>query len=191
MDRLCWDPRDTGEPPLVEGLKNQDKVLAMVGKVGDQACRDVATFLEQCAQRIEPHLKSVAIARRYGRGPAQTWDLQWQVYPKNCPDWRPFYLGVYVGTQPPAVGAWIWTRGGRRAEDELVKILGRRVNARSNDWQQSPGHVALAQVEVRLLKKLGNLDVEQEPLIAQVCRALTFEPSDVKSIAAITNRAAE
>jgi hypothetical protein len=191
MDQLCWDPRETGEEPRVRGLKDRDKVLAMVKRVGDQANREAVAFLEVCAGRIEPHLESIATARRYGRSLEQTWQVQWQLLPKKHPDWRPFYVSVYVGTHPPEVGAGIWTRGGRRAEDKLAKILGQRVKARSSDWQQSPGNIALARIEVPIPDAPGVFDVDQEPLVALVCTALTFDAADVKAIAAIAIRSSE
>ena len=113
MDRLYWQPRTTGEEPCADGLEKREEVLAMIRRVGDAACRDVATFLEACALQIEPHLQSIGIATRCRNTLERRWEIRWGLSSKRAPE-RKFEVGVYIDEQIRAFVPWVWCRGGLR-----------------------------------------------------------------------------
>src|SRR5262245_22106096 len=86
MDRLYWQPRETAKEPSVDGVPDKERVLSMIERVGNAACREAGAFLEACAERIEPHLHTVAAARRIRRNLEQTWALEWRLSHKK--QWR-------------------------------------------------------------------------------------------------------
>jgi hypothetical protein len=188
MDRLYWQPRETGKPAVTDGLKEKDNVMAMVKKVGDAACREAATFLGPCADRIQAHLDSIGIARRVRRNLEEWWSVYWRVSPKKRPD-RSFNVGFDLYDDPPEIVPWMWSKG-RGAADEILRILGRGRAARSFSdlagW--GAGAFVLARIKVPVPDRPHEFDVEQEPLLDQVRTALTFNSSEIKAIAAITLR---
>lgn len=190
MNQLYWDPRETGEKPRLNGLKDSEKVMTMIESVGDAACREAAAFLETCAERIEPQLQSVGAAHRKRRNLETTWAMEWKLIPKRLT--AKIYVGVWINEHLGEAIPWIWCRGGRRAEDEMTKILGRGIKARStSDLTKSPGLVALARVRVNVPTAPHDFDVDQDPLVAQVCKALSFDAGELKAIARIVARNGE
>ena len=184
MDRLYWQPRQTGEEPNADGLKEKEEVLAMIRRVGDAACRDVATFLEACTLQIEPHLQSIGIATRCRNTLERRWEIRWGLSSKRAPE-RKFEVGVYIDEQIRAIVPWVWCRGGLRAENEVVKILGRGLGSRTLNNHTSSGTVLLSPVDVTIPIGPQDFEVDQDPLVQKVCEALTITAADVKAIAAI------
>jgi hypothetical protein len=85
-----------------------------------QACRDVAAILKACAERVEPHLQSVAIAKRVRSNLEKSWEVRWRVSPRKLSE-RSFEVGVCIDERLHALVPWVWCRGGRSAEDEIVR----------------------------------------------------------------------
>ena len=59
MEHLYGEPKESGEPPDIEGLVDAERVLQMAGAVGDAACREVADFLFACANRVGEHFQAL------------------------------------------------------------------------------------------------------------------------------------
>lgn len=156
----------------------------MIEKVGDAACRDAASFLEACAERIEPHLQSVGTPKRGRRNLEQSWWVEWLVSPKRRPD-RRFYAGVWVDEHTQSFVPYIWCRGGRRAEDDIVAVLNRGIKGRT--IEANPGVVALARISVGISEVPHNFDIERDAFVAQVCDALTLTAEEMKALAAIAS----
>jgi hypothetical protein len=171
------------EEPDVNGLPNADRVLEKVIRVGDAARREAAALLESCAPRIDDHLRTISTAQRGRNSLENTWDLRFWVAPRTAPA-RRFQVGVYLHSHRAALIPWVWCQGGRRAEDGVVRILGRGVKAAALEFF-SPGGVGLAEIKIPLL---GQLDepVACEPLVAGVQQAVeALTEQHVMEIAAV------
>jgi len=107
------------DEPDVSGLPTPDLTLEKVWAVGDAACREVAEFLEAFAPGIEAHFRSISTVERVRNNLENMWELRFRVTPKRVPS-RRFEVGVSLDRS--VLLPWIWCRGGRRAEDEVVEL---------------------------------------------------------------------
>lgn len=116
------------EERKVKGLPNPDQILKQIALVGDTANREVAAFLETCARGIEEHFHAIGDVQQMRNNLENTWELKFKVAPKKATG-RQFQIGVQIDSNRAAVIPWVWCPGGRRAEDEVVRILGRGIKS--------------------------------------------------------------
>jgi hypothetical protein len=175
------------EKPKVEGLPNPDQVLKKINLVGDTAKREVAEFLETCVPGIDEHFRAISVVQRINT--RDIWGLSFKVAPKKAPE-RQFWIGVYIDRDRAVLMPWVWCRGGRRAEDELVRILGRGIkSARLPGWDS--GTVGLMEIKIPIPERLEE-PVECDSLVAQVQQAFaSFNARNVEEIAEIANNREE
>jgi hypothetical protein len=174
------------DEPNLNGLANADQVLEKVLLVGEAASREAAEVLEACAHGIEEHFRGIGTIERVRGDTTRLWQIRYRVSPRRAKD-RQFEIGVFVNVQRAAVVPWVWRRGGRRAEDDVVRILGRGVKASTGTLVLHAGTVALAEAKISMPERLEE-PVSLEPLIAQVHQAFaTLTAKDVAAIAAIEN----
>jgi hypothetical protein len=172
----------------LEGLPNPDRVLEKIKLVGDTASREVADLLESCAPGIEKHVGAISAVQRIRNNLAKMWDLRFQVAPRKATD-RHFWLGVSVEPHRASLIPWVWCRGGRRAEDEMVRILGRGMKAATLKWVS--GSVGLTEIKIPIPERLEE-PVECDSLVAQVQQAFaSFTAQEVKEIAALASNREE
>ncbi|OGA16653.1 MAG: hypothetical protein A3H33_09055 [Betaproteobacteria bacterium RIFCSPLOWO2_02_FULL_65_20] len=172
------------EEPKVEGLPNPDQVLKQIKLVGDTANREVAEFLETCVPGIEEHFRAISTVQRIRK--KDMWVLSFKVGPKKATD-RQFWIGVNIDLNQAALIPWVWCRGGRRAEDEMVRILGRGIKVRG--WES--GTVVLAEIKIPIPERLEE-PVECDSLVAKVQQAFaSFTERDVAAIDGITTNRGE
>ena len=188
MERLCnlEDPKD----PKLEGLPDPDRVLKQIKLVGDTAKQEVAEFLEErCAPVIKEHFDAISTVQRMRNNLENTWDLRFTVAPMKATD-RRFWIGVCIDTNLEALIPWVWCRGGRRAEDEVVRILGRGTRSdKFPGWDS--GSVALAKIKIPIPERLEE-PVECDSLVAQVQQAFaSFTELDIAAIDGITSNRGE
>ena len=175
------------EEPKVEGLLNPDQVLEKIKLVGDTANREVAEFLETCAPRIEEHFRAISTVQRTRI--KDMWGLNFKVAPKKATG-RQFAVGVQIDSNRAAVIPWVWCRGGRRAEDEVLRILGRGIKSdKLLGWDS--GAVGLVEIKIHIPERLEE-PVECDSLVAQVQKAFaSFTEQDVEAIDGITSNRGE
>jgi hypothetical protein len=185
MERLSnvEDPKD----PKLEGLPNPDQDLKKIKLVGDTAKREVAEFLETCVPGIEEHFRAISTVRRIYK--KNMWELEFKIAPRDATD-RHFWIGVYIEPKRAVLIPWVWCSGGRRAEDEVVRILGRGIRlATLSDWD--PGSVGLAEIKIPIHERLEEA-VECDSLVAKVQQAFaSFTAPKVEEIAGITSNRGE
>ena len=170
------------EEPKVEGLPNPDQVLEKIKLVGDTANREVAEFLENCVPGIEEHFRAISAVQRVRNNLEKTWDLSFRVAPTKVTD-RGFWIGVYIEPNRAALIPWVWCRSSRRAEDEVVRILGRGIkSATLPDWES--GDVGLTEIKIPIPERLEE-PVECDSLVAQVQQAFAPFTADVEAMAGI------
>jgi hypothetical protein len=182
MERLY----EAEEEPSLEGLPDADEVLKKVRLVGETADREAADFLESCVAGIEEHFRGISAVQQVRSNLQKTWELKFRVAPKKAASNR-FAVGISYDSDGAWI-PWVWCRGGRRAEDETVRILRRGIKGSTlTAWDS--GTVCLAQVKVPIPERLDEL-VPAEPLIAEVQKAFaSFTAKEVTAIGAIaTNR---
>lgn len=181
MRRLYWHRRSTGEAPSLDGLIDGEAVLAMVGKVAEAACREVATFLNACSERVVPNLETLGRVASVRGSVEKTWELQWRVFAGKAK--KPFYVGVGVYDQAKAVIPWIWCRGGRRGADELLQVLPGCKRGRDYVPGWGAGTIALDHIDVSSLGTVVTAEVDREPLIERVVLALALTSDKANAIA--------
>jgi hypothetical protein len=178
MERL-FEP----EEPKVEGLPDPDQVLEKVKLVGKAANREVADFLEACAPRVEEHFRPISTIERVRTNLESSWGLKFRLAPKKAAD-RRFEIGVFIDASRAAVIPWIWCRGGRRAEDEVIRILRAGIKSASLEW--ASGMVGLKEIKIPVPERFEE-PVEYDSLVAQVQQAFAIlGAEEVKAICAIT-----
>ena len=174
------------EEPKVEGLADPDRVLEKIKLVGDAASREAAELLEACAPDIEEHFRTISAVERVRNNLEDMWELRFRIAPRRATDKR-FEIGVSIDRA--ALFPWVWCRGGRAVEDEVIRILGRgfKVDTFALDWWS--GSVALAEIKIPIPERLEEA-VACDSLLAQVKQAFaSFTPQKVKAIAAtVSNR---
>jgi len=171
--------------PKVEGLLNPDRVLKQIKLVGDTANREIAELLETCLRGIEEHFHAISDVQRIRNNLEKTWELRFKVGPKNATD-RRFEIGVSILEDPAALIPWVWCPGGRRAEDEVMRILGRGVKSATFPGWDS-GSVGLAEIKIPIPERLEE-PVEADSLVGQVQQSFaSFTARDVEAIAGIAS----
>lgn len=177
------------EKPKEEGLPKPDQTLEKIKLVGDTANREVAEFLKFCALGIEAHFHAISDVKRVRNNLEMNWKLDFWVGPKDAKD-RRIEIGVNIDSNLAALIPWIWCRGGRRAEDEIKRIMGGRIKPiRSPGWES--GAVVLDEIKIPLPERLGN-PVECDSLVAQVRHAFAaFTAQDIAAIDGIASNRGE
>jgi hypothetical protein len=185
MDRLYWE-----DEPDVAGLPDADRNLDKIRLVGDAACRDAADLLEACVPGVEQHFRSISkVVDRIRRNAEHSWDFEFRVRTK--PADRRFTIGTTLSEDRKALIPWVWCPGSRKAEEEVIRILGRGSTDITSalDWYR--GSVALPAIPIPIPERWDDL-VAREPLVAQVQQAFaSFTRDEVKAIAAVANRRGE
>jgi len=173
----------------VEGLPNPDLLLEKIKLVGDTANREVAEFLETCAPEIEKHFVAISDVQRVRNNLEKMWDLSFKIASRGATD-RRIEIGVYIDRNRAALVPWVWCRGSRGAEDEVVRILGRGIKStKFPDWES--GSVGLAEIKIPIPERPEEA-VECDSLVAQVRQAFTsFTARDVEAIAGISSNRGE
>jgi hypothetical protein len=123
MERLYEE-----DEPNLNGLPNPDQILEKIKLVGDTANREVAELLEACAPTIEELFCAISAIERVRNNLEKMWSLRFWVSPKRAKGNR-FMIGVQMSPKRSALIPWLWGRGGRRFEDETVRVLGRGVKS--------------------------------------------------------------
>lgn len=177
------------EERKVKGLPNPDQILKQIALVGDTANREVAAFLETCARGIEEHFHAIGDVQQMRNNLENTWELKFKVAPKKATG-RQFQIGVQIDSNRAAVIPWVWCPGGRRAEDEVVRILGRGIKSdKLPEW--ASGSVGLAEIKILIPERLEE-PVECDSLVAKVQQAFaSFTAQEVEAIDAIGNNRGE
>jgi len=178
MDRLY----EAAEPKLEE-LPNSDRVLEKINLVGDAACREAAELLEICASQIEEHFRKISTVQRIRNNLEKMWELRFQVAGTKGTS-RGFEIGVSLEPRRAALVPWIWARGGRLAEDEIIRILGRGINAAKLDWDS--GAVGLEEIKIPIPERLEEA-VTCDSLVAEVQQVFArVTAQHVKEIAGLS-----
>lgn len=179
------------EEPKVEGLPNPDRVLEKIKLVGDAANREAAELLERCAPGINEHFGAISAIQRTSKNLEKSWDLTFKVAPTKAKDRIFFSIGVCVQQDRAALIPWVWCRGSRRSEDEIVRILGLDPGIKSATLAYSPGTVGLVEVKIPIPERLEE-PVACDSLVTQVQQAFaSFTAQEVKAIAAIASNRGE
>ena len=189
MERLYTPMSESDEKPKlqIDGVEDAQQVLSMVKRVGDAASREAGDFLNKCSKQIEEHLNSFGRAKRCRSKPEECWEVWWRLYPKKRSN-RRFSLGVGIYELDRTIVPWVLSQGGRRAADEILRILKRGERGREVDPNYfGTGCVVLDRISVSIPDTPGTFVVDQEPLIHRVVQAMALGAKEAEEIAAIGN----
>jgi hypothetical protein len=176
------------EEPKVGGLPDPDRTLQKIKLVGDAAYREAAELLEACVPGIDEHFRAISAVQQTRGKLENSWDLRFRVTPRETTD-RYFEIGIAIEPYRTALIPWVWCRGGRRAEDEIVRILGQGIKAATLKYES--GAVGLLEIKIPVPERLEE-PVASGPLLAQVQQAFApFTAQEVKAIAAIASNRGE
>jgi hypothetical protein len=182
MEQLYW----TDEPPTPVGLDDAERIIEMVRTVGDRACQEAADLLEMCAGKIQERIGAVAHVERLSRRQkmASDWYVQCRVTDDDKPG-RKFRAGVTIRREAGALVPWLWSPGGRRAEEGMARILGRRVDSRAGGgFVDDAGSIAMSPISI-LHRGQQSLDVDREPLVDRVGQAFAMTREEVQAILSV------
>jgi hypothetical protein len=172
------------DKPKVEGLPDPETVLNKVRHVGDTANREAAELLDLCGPAIEDRFRSISAVRRKRNNVELTWDLEFRICAKRAAH-RRFLVGVGIDPEKPALIPWVWCRGGQRAEDEMVQILGRWI--KSDRLGLPSGLIGLTDIHIPVPENWEEA-VACAPLVAQVREAFAFfTAQEVKAIISLAS----
>jgi hypothetical protein len=174
--------------PNVEGLPNPDQVLEKIRLVGDTASREGADLLESCAPGIEERFLPISAIQRVRTNLEKIWDLKFRVAPKETTN-QQFEIGVCIAGNPGDLIPYVWCRGGRRAADDVVRVLGHGTRVPVEGWHS--GSVGLAKIKIPIPARLEE-PVACSPLVAQVHQVFaSFTVQHVVAIAATASKRGE
>jgi hypothetical protein len=195
MDRLYCPEDYAGEPDLT-GVDDPEHVREIATTVGAAASEKAAEFLELCAKGIVDHFTGLGATIVYKKKRSfllRNWWWGAQVQVPSVPGGE-FSCAVGVW-QPPVriisvdrdvcgvVVPWLWSKGGRKAEDTISEILGGWSHSRGADGLvEFRGTIALACIPIKP-QPLDSFDVDREPVIAEVAK--TFARIGAKETKAI------
>jgi hypothetical protein len=184
MERLYLE-----DEPDVSGLPDADRNLIKIRLVGDTACREAADLLEACVPAVEQHFRSIGLVQRIRRNAEHWWDFEFRVRRKAAD--RRFTIGVNIIEDRKCLLPWIWCPGRRKAEEEVMRILGRGSTVVVSALGWNRGSVELAEIPIPIPERWDE-PVAREPLVAEVQQAFaSFTRDEVKAIAAVANRRGE
>lgn len=147
-----------------------EEVSKKITAVGNQACVEAADLLEACVSNFQERLKttpnvSIKPCRR------DTMERNWEVVFEISQARRRKSAGVTreigVYLEPEEIVPWIWSRGGRLAEDRICSLLPGISCRRSKQMGWDGGSVALPTVKIPW-QVATDFHVEKEPIVKQV-----------------------
>jgi hypothetical protein len=175
---------DEGEEPDLTGLDDAEHVREMARTVGAAAYEETADFLELCGKGIENHFIGLGIAmlanKRKRAYVVRNWAWEAGVQVSSVPGGS-FYCGVFVSAPPEVrismendacgvVVPWLWSSGGRKAEDAVWKIVGGWADSRAGEGLvDDRGTVALARIPIKA-KPPESFDVDRDQLVNEVMK---------------------
>ncbi|MHB1424568.1 MAG: hypothetical protein ACYC3I_15465 [Gemmataceae bacterium] len=201
MNRLYGDPTYYGgeEPDLTE-LAHAEQVREKAQSVGAAAYEQVADFLLLCGRRIEEHFTGLGVAtltnKRTRTYVVRNWVWGARVNVSSVTDgW--FFCGAYVSAPPEVrialpqdvcgiVVPWLWSRGGRKGEDAIWKVVGSWADSRGGERVDNDrGTVTLSCIPLKP-EPPESFDVDRDLLIAEVMKTIArIGAEETKAIATV------
>lgn len=146
VDNLLFDECD------LEALPNAEDVLDMAGLIRERALDQLRRFYLELHQVVLPLLDNIALVGDVARmvqspKPFSKPERRWySLGSKTAPKLPKALLGFSL--EPEYFWWWLWTVGGRAAEEAVARLLGPRVQGRSREWGGDAGTLSLGSVEV-------------------------------------------
>lgn len=164
-----------GEAPQIEGAENPRELLKRIKTVGDAACRDASELLETCAAVIEQHFRATGAIQRVRGNPQTTWQVKFRIAAKVPGPWQ-FEIGIHIDCDRASLVPWMWCKGRRTIEDELIRVLGR--GKKGSTMGLYPGNIALKEIRIPVPDRLEQL-VSADPLVDELRSEVEVFTSDV------------
>ena len=163
------------------GLPDDDGLQKRIELVGDTACREAAELLDACAKPIEKHFRKISSVRRRRTKLEENWELSFKVAPR-VEAGTEFSFGVFVDVARSALLPWIWRPGGRRAAEEMQRVLS---EAMSVQIGSASGSVILDEVRISVPPSFDE-DVPIDPIASQIGESFArFTADHVDALASI------
>jgi hypothetical protein len=158
---------------LLSEVSNRGEFIEMIMQVGERADEQALALLTEARERIKKTFSSdIAYENIRNRG---SWVKSLWLWPKgkNKHNPRQWQTGIsfhenYQGR--PCFIAWVWAKGGKRAEKNIAEILtNKKVAAISKDLDWESGSVAIGILPIDV-QNVSNFEVNAEPFMAEVDR---------------------
>ena len=173
--------------PKLDGLPSPVELEEKIKRVGDTASKEAADFLENCKEPIYKRFSAISSVRQKRSDMKQTWELAFRVAPRPRKTVvRDFWIGVSFNSNRQALHPWVWSHGGRRATDEILRILD--TGERATKFGCTTTSVVLKEIKIQIPDRFDK-PVECDSLVKQVDEAFeSFTAQKVKEIAAIATK---
>jgi len=164
--------------PWLSNKMERNEIANLIKQVSNQADKEVKTFLLKVKDKVEVHLaQSCNFTSIKVRSP---WKLSWWIWPKGYSKKLNVQVGVFIDTKDKNLVAfpWVWVKGGRRQELELIKIFNNEVkSAKELGWcNSSAGSVGFPCILFEV--KISETNVNAEELFENIIfpfRSITNE----------------
>ncbi len=154
-----------------------EETRGMIKPVSERACKQAAALLKKCGTEIESHFEKLGNARTKIRSRPRKIETDWEIKVRLLPKggrksgayrWETGVCCV-CRNQIPTLVLYLWARGGREAEQKLVKILGERVKYRSEDYDWYAGSVIVGEEIPFRVENGDNFEIDGKRLVDAVC----------------------
>jgi len=165
---------EEGILPELEDNKNGDVIISRVKIVGRQASADAADLLEKCVADLRNRLEnSGVVTLKISRRDTieRNWQVSFDVFPARGkkPNGVTHQCGLIL--ERGGLIPWIWSRGGRAAEDRIRKLL-KGVNCiGSKQLAWAGGSIGLNAVQIPW-SDAKDFQIEADPIIAKTQSSL-------------------
>jgi hypothetical protein len=160
---------EEGTLPELENNEDGEAVSKRVKIIGRQASTDAADLLLKCVADLRSRLESsgVVTLKICKRDTIErNWQVSFDVFPARGkkPNGVTHQIGLIIergGMRP-----WIWSRGGRAAEDRVRKLLSgvNCTGSKQLDW--AGGSIGLNTIKIPW-PEANNFHIEADPIIAE------------------------
>jgi len=165
---------EKGSLPGFDKTEDADAHFKKIEIVGKQAGVEAVELLLSCISDLRRRLEEsgVAVIKPCRR---ETMERKWQVIYDllpargKKPDGQTHQIGLYL--DPDGVIPWIWSRGGRAAEDRIQKLLPGVQCLGSKQMGWSSGSIALKSTPIAW-KSAVDFSIEAEPIVAETTNVL-------------------
>jgi hypothetical protein len=187
MEVLYGPANERERDALLKHLKGEKRqeMKKKVDAVGRRAGEQAAALLSECGRLIDEHFRHLGyVASLYSRPSTieKDWEAEYRVRRHGKGRQRTGkWVGANViwprGKNRPAIVLWLWTTGGREAEEELASKLEGCVEYRSHspeleDWGWGSVIFGVVPIRAAALRRFRDLEKEGERLVRETGKAL-------------------
>jgi hypothetical protein len=151
--------------------------------VGEWADEQATDLMRQCAEEIEKHFGQLGcnIKRRSQHDATKDkygWWVELWLWPKPGRNRKMWTVGVSVEESgeghesSPAIFLYLWTDGGKRAEEKLTRLLGNKTEYQSAHFDWYAGSVFIGKGIPLRVNRQDAFEIDRDILIEELWKRL-------------------